>query len=92
MKPYVCPRCNKVAVFEVSGYVLDLLPGDIQHGGRTVYGTIMITVDRDGAEAPVILDGTALRDARRDGLQLFRRHGITCERFWPRDGSDVATR
>lgn len=91
MKAYVCPRCNKAPVFDIGEFVVDLIPGDIQHSGRTVYGTIMITVDREGIESPLVLDGVALRDARRDRVQLFRRHGITCERFWPR-GNDVPTR
>ncbi|MFF2551839.1 hypothetical protein ACFVUS_12615 [Nocardia sp. NPDC058058] len=61
----------------------DLAPGDREHGGRTVYAQYAIMSGQ-----PLVLSGIALAAARQYGMNLYRRHGITCPGFWPRHRDD----
>ena len=76
-----CPACG-VKVITCGGQTFEVEPGDLPQGRFPVYARHMLTVDREGTDFAIELNGPRLASARAHGVRLFRRHGITCEKWW----------
>lgn len=78
-----CDKCGD-RVLRVGDRVLSFPPGDKRVDGRIVVATEVLADDANGGVRVESLSGPTLAQAYRQGVPLWRRHGIECAGFWRR--------